>query len=201
MTEEETVRDVLSAIKVTLGSIVAKLEDFDIHFPMQKLAYLEVEGKLMLDEILPLRDEILDFLKMGYEFKKAYWALIQRSYGLYDTEMREDGNYLPGNRFYQSLRIDMYGALFGNDRDIWIARFDNYAERIRNRLGKKGAPPRNGEVFLSDVYRRVEEEIGGIKGEQRKFLKRTRELSGLVEDLWNEYGKEEGVSGGKEESE
>ena len=181
----EHVRDtVLLTLKNLMPRIIKGLEEFNIHFPIQKIAYLEMRGDLIRDELLSFREELLAYLEKGYRFKKYYWKFIERSYELFDTEMKNDESCSPGYKYYQSLRIDMYLALFGLEAKSWSARFDAYIGKIRGKTGGKGPAPRNGMEILGCIAGTMEKPIHKIKERQEKLLDSTREMMERIEELY-----------------
>ncbi len=181
------IRDtVLLTVKNLMPRIIKGLQEYNIHFPIQKIAYLEMRGDLIRDELLAFREELLAYLEKGYRFKKYYWKFIQRSYELFDSEMKNDESCSPGYKYYQSLRIDMYLALFGLEAKSWSARFDAYIEKIRKKTGSKGPAPRNGMEMLGCIAKTMEKPIRKIKERQKKLLRSTEEMMERVNELYSD---------------
>ena len=196
----EHIRDkVLFTIKNRMPRIIKGLEEFNIHFPIQKIAYLEMRGDLIREELLVFREELLVYLEKGYRFKKYYWKFIQNSYKLFDSEMKTDGGCAPGYKYYQSLRIDMYLALFGLEAQSWSARFDAYIGMIRKKTGSKGPAPRNGSEILKCIAETMKKPIRKIKERQASLLESTNVMMERVNELYS--NPDILLAGGEEEGE
>ena len=174
---------VLRPLGKLMPRVLVELEEFNIHFPIQKVAYLEIQGDLAPEWLREFREELLKYLEKGYRFKKFYWKFIQRTYALFDKEMKRDGSFAPGFKYYQALKIDLYLALFRPGRKEWSARFDSYIEKIRNKVGNPRPPPRTGEQFLTDLSELMETPVAKIRKQQRKLLASTRKLQKRMKEI------------------
>ncbi len=174
---------VLEPLEELIPRVIKGLKEFNIHFPIQKIAYLEIQGDLAPEGLEGFREELLEYLEKGYRFKKFYWNFIQRTYALFDKEMKKDGSSIQGFKYYQALRIDMYLALFGLEGRAWSARFDSYIGKIRERVGSTGPPPRTGEQFLADLKEIMETPVGKIKKQQKSLLASTRRMQKRIIEL------------------
>jgi len=174
---------VLEPLGELMPRVIEGLKEFNIHFPIQKMAYLEIQGDLAHDELQEFREELLKYLEEGYRFKKYYWNFIQRTYALFDKEMKKDGASIPGFKYYQALKIDMYLALFGFEGEAWNARFDSYIEKIREKVGNMEPPPRTGEQFLCDLKKIMEIPVKKINKLQKKLLASTRVMEERINHL------------------
>ena len=177
---------VLDPMKELIPRIIQGLREFNVHFPIQKIAYMEIRGYLAVDELLGFRDELLQYLEKGYRFKKYYWKFIQRSYRLFDDEMKKEGAFAPGYKYYQTLRVDMYLALFGLEGDVWCGRFDSYIAQIKNRCGGPAEDGRTGKILLADIAKRMGTPMTAIEKRQkmliRESLRMKKRVNGLIED-------------------
>jgi len=174
---------VLEPLGELIPRVMEGLKELNIHFPIQKIAYLEIQGDLAPEELKEFREELLEYLEKGYRFKKFYWKFIQRTYALFDKEMKGDGSFIPGFKYYQALKIDMYLALFGREGKAWCARFDSYIPKIREKVGNPEPSPRTGEQFLAALTELMETPIKKIKKQQRMLLTSTRELRKRITEL------------------
>ncbi len=183
---KHVMENVLEPMKDLMPRIIKGLRELNIHFPIQKIAYMELRRHLAIPELAGLRDELLRYLEKGYRFKKYYWKFIQRSYKMFDREMKRDGSCAPGYKYYQTLRIDMYLALFGREGEVWGSRYDSYIEKIRARSGGKGDAPRTGAELLGDIGGLMEKPVNAIKKQQRLLLRDTirmrKRILALIED-------------------
>ena len=178
--------NVLVPLMKMMPRVIKGLKEFNIHFPIQKIAYLEMHGDLVVEGLEGFREELLAYLEGGYRFKKYYWEFIQRSYKLFDREMKKDGSFIPGYKYYQALRIDMYLALFGQEGETWCARFDDYIGKIRERAGGSEPAPRTGREFLNDGGSLMEIPVRKIKQRQKKLLKKSRIMNRRVKELYRD---------------
>ena len=178
--------NVLLPLRKLMPRVVKGLKELNIHFPIQKIAYLEMRGDLATEELKEFREELLAYLEGGYRFKKYYWKFIQGSYKLFDREMKVDGSSIPGFKYYQALRIDMYLALFGLEGESWSFRFDDYIGKIRERAGSLEPAPRTGREFLADAASLMEIPIRKIKQRRKKLLKKSRIMNRRVKELFRD---------------
>jgi len=174
---------VLAPIEELVPKVIEGLQEFNIHFPIQKIAYLEIKGDLAREGLEEFREELLEYLEKCYRFKKFYWKFIQRTYALFDKEMKKDGSFIPGFKYYQALKIDLYLALFGLEGKTWSARFDSYSPKIREKVGNTEPPPRTGERFLTELRELMETPVKRIKKQQKMLLASTRELKIRINEL------------------
>lgn len=189
---------VLEPLEEMMPRVLKGLKEFNIHFPIQKIAYLEIQGDLASEGLQEFRKELLEYLEKGYRFKKFYWKFIQRTYALFDKEMKRDGSSIPGFKFYQTLKIDMYLALFGLEGKTWCARFDSYIEKIREKVGSAEPPPRTGEPFLADLTELMEAPIKMMKKQQKRLLASTLDMQKRIIELQRDPSvllKKEGEKG------
>lgn len=178
----------LETLRGHLSSVVDSLEVYDVHFPVQKIAYFEIRGVLFRKEFRPYREMLLNYLKQGYRFKKYYWSFIERTFRVLDAEMKKDGSYVPDNKYYRSLQVDVHLVLFDIDRETWVVRYNAYIEKIRNTIGEFSSPPRDGKELIEAVCARMEMPIIRVKKWRESFLRASLNMQKKIDVLCLEKG-------------
>jgi len=167
--------EIMGKIMDTLKEIESYLDRLDVHFPIQSIAYLEMRQQLHIEGIIEHREYILEYLEKGYRFKKFFWSFIEKTYNVFGSEMKRDGNHFSNSKFFKALQIDFYMALFDVNKSTWIKRFDDYVPRMREMTGQSGVyKGRNGKKFISEIKERLGNEISGALKWRDEFLENTK---------------------------
>lgn len=174
-------REIYLPLRDILTDVRRKLREFDLFVPIAKIAWMLIKGRFPEERHKPIKEDLYEYLRIGNDYRKRYFALKTDAANYFDRLMKRKGWYYPESKEYRYVRNEVYWALLREDKkQEWLDAFSTRMELL-GRARSGGSPPPEGEEIITRMKKKFARRVNALIASRKKFTRETDLMLKYVE--------------------